>query len=194
MDNMSLGTGIFWGLVALSFVILIVATKDKWKWGRIIAVIIGLPALGVIAITGYEYYDSLPQQITEIGNIPLDATYKEVAYWLDEPVSSKPRESDSTYTTNLYKLAEGGYIYISFKEGTSRRIIYDGEYDSDYTVNGVWVSMSENSVIGRLGEVYEVYNFPDNRRCYIWRELNSFAIFSKGICEAVGIQSPDYLW
>jgi hypothetical protein len=73
MDNMSLGTGIFWGLVALSFVILIVATKDKWKWGRIIIVIVALPVIGIRLIIGILFCTS--------GCLSLSGSVKPEAYY-----------------------------------------------------------------------------------------------------------------
>jgi len=193
MENISTGAGIFYGLLVLSFVILIVKTKDTWKWGRIFSVIIGLPILAIGVIMGIEYYNDLPKKITQVGDLSLGATPASVAYWIGEPVRSETREFDSTYTTTVYQLASNDWIIISYKEETARRIIYHGEYNSKYNVNNLWVGISEAAAIKRLGGEYEVYERPDNSRCYVWRKFNTLVNFKSGTCTSVGILSADFV-
>ena len=69
---MSLGASIFLSVVLLSVVLLFIATKDRWKWKKIVLFFIaGLITICVLVGCGFWWYTQPGDGITDMGETPL---------------------------------------------------------------------------------------------------------------------------
>ncbi len=69
---MSLGASIFVSVVLLSVVLLFIATKDRWKWKKIVLFFIaGLITMCVLVGCGFWLYTQPGDGITDMGGTPL---------------------------------------------------------------------------------------------------------------------------
>jgi len=86
---MSLGAGIFLSVLIVCLLVLYLATRDRWRWGRIllwsIGSLVGLILLVGGGISGYWTYQNRPVVQTEYLNVPLGVTKEEVLYRLGAP-------------------------------------------------------------------------------------------------------------
>lgn len=98
---MDIGTGVFLSAVFLGLIALYISTKDRWKWKKIILILIGLPiTIGLLAgggITSYKWFkETFPPTVKKqngINKIMLGMTKDEVLY-----IKGKPSAVWSNFT------------------------------------------------------------------------------------------------
>lgn len=194
MDNMSLGTGIFWGLVALSFVILIVATKDKWKWGRIIIVIVALPVIGILAIVGIEYYQSLPKATFEYAGLRLEMPRKDVIFLKGQPddiIDSGQRKVDEILMYHVDSYGDT-LLAVGVEDDQVLSIVYGGDSYYESALYGVFIGSDYATVINKLGEPSKTKEQTETSRFLYYDEYNLQIGLHEGEVISFGISiDPD---
>jgi hypothetical protein len=91
---MTIGTGIFLSALFIGFVALVIGTRDKWKWGRIIArAVIGVAALTALASAGFyahHRYTERPVKEMELWGIRIGDTESDVLFKKGKPKHTGP--------------------------------------------------------------------------------------------------------
>lgn len=126
---MELGTGIFLSALVIAVVMLYSATKDRWKWRRLVKrtllVILGLLLVGSAAGVSTYYYQQIPSAVvqqTEYAGLRLGMTVDEVLYVKGEPTSVV---TDEEVTDPKYK---GFYRVVATKEIEAGKSVRDFRY------------------------------------------------------------------
>lgn len=128
---MSVGLGIFFGLVFCGLIFLYTQTKDRWNWSKlkkIIFYVITIPlALGLLFAGGnyvFESYKERPKLLTEFAGVKLDETLKDaafkvgdfqtiegwkVSYYYDLLMESEKNSPDEEMYSKNWKMALDAY-------------------------------------------------------------------------------------
>lgn len=184
---MSVGSGVFWGLVVLSLVLLYRSTADRWRW-RLLPKRLGIAALlvvgGGLVWAGGSYaidtWDARPKRLTKLLGVQLGMSPDDVLYLKGEPV----RKEDEAW---FYGDDEWGWLQIGFEKDrvyvvmTSRCITFMGVESCEATQ-------------GELAERFGPPNSftPSNdrlARLYRWEDWNVRALLARGEVAMIGISS-----
>lgn len=192
MENLSTGTGILLGFIVLSLVLLIVKTKDTWRWGRIFSAIIGLPILAVAGILGYEYYQHMPKPTSEYAGVTLNMPLTEVKFLKGEPQNVwdwSGRRGGKIDEVLVYPAGDFGEesILISCKDGFVRQIVAVGDSDFTYSLYGVYLGLGYQNVIDKLGQSYQLKEQSESYRHLYYKKYNIVIGFYKGEVDQLGI-------
>lgn len=113
---MSIGLGLFLGLVFCSVIFLYTQTKDRWNWskgGKIFLYLIGTPFVIMLFFLGgnyfYEEYQERPKVITELKGVYLGENFQDVIFkhgnakrilwfWADDSPDTTPYTDDEVKT------------------------------------------------------------------------------------------------
>ena len=173
MENISIGAGIFYGLLALSFVILIVKTRDRWKWGRIFAGIIGLPILAIGVIMGFEYYQHMPKPTLEFAGLTLNMPVNDVRFLKGEPSEIVEKSSKNTRLL-IYPIGDYGDtdLVVSYDEERVTAIEISGDSDFSLPIYGVFLGSEYKTVIDKLGESFQVKERSEFYRSLYFKQYN----------------------
>jgi hypothetical protein len=194
MDDISLGTGIFGGLVALAFVILIFATKDKWKWGRIKLVIIALPVIAILALVGFEYYQSLPKATLEYAGLRLGMPRKDVIFLKGQPydiINSGLRKVDEILMYHVDSSPDT-LLVVGVEEDRVFSIVYGGDSYYEYGLYGVSLGSDYATVIDKLGEPSKTEEQTETSRSLYYVDYNLQVGLHEGQVISFGISvDPD---
>jgi len=196
MENISIGAGIFFGLLALSFVILIVKTRDRWKWGRIFTVIIGLPILAVSVIIGMEYYDYMPKPTLEFAGLTLNMPVDDVRFLRGEP--SEISGTSKGGHLSMYPFRDYGDtgLIVSHNEERVTAIGIIGDSDFSISIYGLSLGSEYKTVIDKLGETFQVKKHSEFYRSLYFKQYNVVIGIQQGRVIHLGIAiNPDkYGW
>ena len=189
MENISIGAGIFYGLLALSFVILIVKTRDRWKWGRIFTVIIGLPILAVSVIIGMEYYDHMPKPTLEFAGLTLNMPVDDVRFLRGEPSEIVEATSMGGKHLSIYPISDYGDtdLVVSYYEGRVTAIEISGDSDYSFSIYGVFLGSEYKTVIDKLGESFQVRRRSEFYRSLYFKQYNVVIGIQQGKVKHIGI-------
>ena len=99
---MTVGDGIFYSVLLLSFVALYIATRDRWNWRkigfRLFGGVIGILVIGGGAVYLYYIYEELPRKETSFWGIQLGISKSDVRFLKGNPSEAKIRDlSRPTY-------------------------------------------------------------------------------------------------
>jgi len=188
MENISIGAGIFFGLLALSFVILIVKTRDRWKWGRIFTVIIGLPILAVGVIMGFEYYQHMPKPTLEFAGLTLNMPVDDVRFLKGEPSEIVEITSMKKHLS-IYPISDYGDtdLVVSYYEERVTSIQISGNSDYSFSIYGVFLGSEYKTVIDKLGESIQVKKHSEFYRLLYYKEFNVIVGIQQGKVKHIGI-------
>jgi hypothetical protein len=188
MEHISIGAGIFYGLLALSFVILIVKTRDRWKWGRIFAGIIGLPILAIGVIMGIEYYDYMPKSTSEFAGLTLNMTVDEVRFLKGEPYRKVKQTRKVGTTLLLYPIEDAsGELFITCADERVRQIVIVGDSIYAGSLYGIYLGLDYQDAIDKLGDSFQVKNHSEFYRSLYYKKYNIVIGFYQGKVNQVGI-------
>ena len=194
MENLSSGTGILLGFIVLSLVLLIVKTKDTWRWGRIFSAIIGLPILAVAGILGYEYYQHMPKPTSEFAGVTLNMPQAEVKFLKGKPKDEWDFDFDTTMRGKVdkvlvYPLGDfgEGSILIACEDGFVRQIVAVGDSDFTYSLYGVYLGLGYQNVIDKLGQSYQLKEHSESYRHLYYKKYNIIIGFHEGQVDKLGI-------
>lgn len=184
---MALGTGIFLSAFILSVVLLYNATKDRWRWRRILIWVAGLlvilPSLALVSAYVIERINDRPRAMESLWGIAIGSTMEDVLFLKGKPDSKlggrwfydiDADESDMDYVVNFGK--------------TGRSVRYVGVTSGGpiYEVNGIEFGDSYESVIGRLGKPDYVSISEDGlSRGLSFKEYKMWIGLSKGEVEVI---------
>lgn len=188
MENISIGAGIFYGLLALSFVILIVKTRDRWKWGRIFAGIIGLPILAIGVIMGFEYYQHMPKPTLEFAGLTLNMPVNDVRFLKGEPSEIVEKSSKNTRLL-IYPIGDYGDtdLVVSYDEERVTAIEISGDSDFSLPIYGVFLGSEYKTVIDKLGESFQVKERSEFYRSLYFKQYNVVVGIQQGKVKHMGI-------
>ena len=197
MEDLSIGSGILLGLLAFSFVFLIVKTKDRWKWGRIFAVIIGLPVLAILVSVGIQYYKYMPKRTLDFAGLTLNMPVKEVLFLKGEPKSEI--ESLSKIDRLLvYPIGDYGNAELVVSCDAQKVVAIEICGDSNFSlpIYGLFLGSEYEAVIDKLGESYQVKEHSEFYRSLYFKEFNVIIGVRQGEVAHLGIVvDPDqYGW
>jgi hypothetical protein len=160
---MSLGTSIFLSSLVLAFVVLFIATKDRWSWKKIIL----WPLAGLILIaSGLWIYGTIekrwPKVQTSFWDIPLGATESDVKF-----LKGAPRTKDQDTLEYLFEDSfskQWDYIYrIRFKNGKVWLIEYFPGPNTTYgpRINGINIRDSLEQITKKFGSPSHISTSKD---------------------------------
>lgn len=189
MDDISTGAGILVGLLALSFVLLVIKTRDKWKWGRIIFAIIAIPVIGILALIGIEYYRELPKPTLEYAGLSLNMPKEDVIFLKGQPreiIDSGPRKVDELL---IYSASDYGdtMLIVGVEDDKVLSIVYGGDPNYESGLYGVFIGSEYAHVIKKLGEPTKTKKQTDVSRGLYYANYNIQVGISKGEVISLGI-------
>ena len=194
MDDISLGTGLFWGLVVVAFVLLVIATKDKWKWGRIILVIVALPVIGILAIVGIEYYQALPKATFEYAGLRLEMPRKDVIFLKGQPdeiIDSGQRKVDEILIYHIDSYGDT-LLAVGVEDDQVLSIVYGGDSYYEASLFGVFIGSDYATVINKLGEPSKIKEQAETSRFLYYDEYKLQVVLYEGKVISFGISiDPD---
>lgn len=189
MENISTGAGIFYGLLVLSFVILIAKTKDTWKWGRIFSVIIGLPILAIGVIMGIEYYQHMPKPTLEFAGLTLNMPVDDLRFLRGEPSEIVETTPKGGKHLSIYPISDYGDtdLVVSCYEGRVTAIEISGDSDYSFSIYGVFLGSEYKTVIDKLGESFQVRRRSEFYRSLYFKQYNVVIGIQQGKVKHIGI-------
>lgn len=191
---MTVGEGLFYGAIILGLVGLYAATKDRWRWKRIVKWGIGLPAvlliLGVAGAWAYKTYEDRPRLQKSFGGITLASTEADVRFAKGE-ASTKVQEGLWFYYagSGSAKPESAGYL-VRFKNKKVRYIAYLASPDQIVTpdLHGFTIGTPYEIVLEKLGPPDHASTSDDGlQRMVSYGKLNTFYTFERGQVRDLGI-------
>lgn len=187
---MELGTGIFLGAIVGSVTALFIATKDRWKWKKIILWPLGLLALAGAGLGGWLAIDNyLRERVTPhdtMWGLKLGQSTKEdVVFMKGEPPSKKNEDvwsypKKDTYSNDAWE--------IGFADGKVVAITYLGQSYIGEQLSGIGYSDSTKNVTDKFGEPDTTWKSEDNLwRIYCYEKFNVFFNMSGDKVQSYGL-------
>jgi len=151
---MTLGTGVFLAAVLLSATWLYIATRDRWRWRRIVTVLIsgtlGMAASVALGIWGYTEWRDRPYPMNELNGIRLGMTEQDVRFYKGAPSSSS--KDKWTYEVRDYKGDPELSYVVNFEDGKVQSVWAVGQQGRVPGVFGLPRYMATADLIEKLGQ------------------------------------------
>lgn len=189
---MTLGTGIFLAALLLSATWLYIATRDRWRWKRIVAVLVGgtlsMAASVALGIWGYTEWQDRPYQMNELNGIRLGTTERDVRFYKGAPSSSS--KDEWIYEVRDYKGdTELSYV-VNFDGGTVQSVWATGQHGRVPGVFGLSSYMGTADLIQKLGEPDSMSGSKDGAvRMLYYKRFNLTFGFAADRLHAIGIRA-----
>lgn len=199
---MTTGEGIFWGLAFVGLIWLYVATKDRWKWKRImkwIGIALLIPVVGFGGWWGWmTWVDSQPRLELALYGITIGDSMDDVLYKKGKPDREEkdcPKDTPNCTDGALWTYTTDDLTYIvSFDQSRAMWVAAnsrDGKRYSLPTFRGM-------SNYWGQAEVEELYGQPTNvsvnaektQRLISFVKYGVFFTFEKDEVVGVGVMSP----
>lgn len=188
---MTVGDGIFGASLVIGLIALYLGTKDRWRWKRIAAWILGcllILAIGTGSWVGWLKWDeSRPVVVTEFWGIKLGAPAQEVLFAKGEPtnrVSANRWEYQSTGTD-----AYG--VVVNFNDGKVTSVLSLGDRLYMPTPANLSSFTSQEEAFARFGQPQESGTSDDGLvRTYGFSRYNVLLSFNKDGLIAAGMVGP----
>jgi hypothetical protein len=192
---MTLGEGIFYSSLFLGVIALYIATKDRWRWKRIILWPLGLIAVVAAGVGIFAYVESLPTAQTEFWGISLGEKKEDVRFKKGAPeqeeenniwVYTQKSGSGSTDSTWKIRFENGEVVSVErWPPGTERW--------ASPPLLGIRQGNSTAHVTQRLGEPSKITHDSDGMiRTYEYEKYHFFAIFVADEVEVYGIYGGEH--
>jgi hypothetical protein len=190
---MGLGTSIFLSSIVLGVIALFIATKDRWKWKKIVlwptVVLVGFGALATAGWWTYSYMES-PRQLTELWGIRLGASTSDVMFFKGAPTHNIHEEMWQ-YETGT-ETSGRGYV-VRFKEGRVRFVAYYGARLWAPAVPGVSIFASPTDILQRLGDPSHVSSSEDRlSRWLSFDRWNVALLMTKDEIKGLAVYAPQH--
>lgn len=164
---MTVGTGLFLSAIFLGLIALFIATKDRWKWKKIIFWSLGVVGLLVVSLLGliaYENRPSPPEKLADFWELTLGMTPNEVRFRKGEPTSVRNEGPDAEWHF-AYDEGYTNYFYrVGFNNGKVRYVFFLGPSYKSPSVGGVNIGNSQEELFEALGKPSAISNSNDSLR------------------------------
>jgi len=196
---MNLSLSILLSSIILGLVVLYVNTKDRWKWAKILKLVIAIPlSLALIAVAGVFLYTKIsdrPRKQTEFWQISLSDTKEDVLFKKGKPIEE---ESDNLWS---YIIEVGMYI-VGFYDGKVIEIAYTdisnksnpfAEFLPGPTIQGIGFNESSDAVTRKFGSPASIVESKKGlARMYYFPQYNVWFTLEKDSVRVYGIYNPEY--
>ncbi|MCD6682096.1 MAG: hypothetical protein LT102_15875 [Burkholderiaceae bacterium] len=185
---MTIGSGIFLAALVSSLTFLFIATKDRWRWKRLVVWSVGtLTAVVTLtggALWGYNAWEDRIRPIDEIGSIRLGMTRGDVLFFKGKPAE----EVEGDW---VYREESGSIAYrVSFTEEKVDSVLALGESVYLPRFYGISFFSGTRDLELRLGPPDFVATSADGlSRMLHYRSLNLTFGYKKDRLEVVGIRT-----
>ena len=191
---MSLGLGVFLSSCFLGIIFLFIATKDRWRWKKIIILPLCIVfVLGSIAGAGfyiYNLYEKKPKTYHAYQDIPLNASESDLIFLKGQNSYKKYTKDKSTQV--IAYTSEDKNIFIRIKDDKVWRISCHSETSYDCS------ALNKTSLFDLAGDVKEKLGEPDHvhtsdddtNRMWVFEKYNIYMMLSKGKVDSIGIFEP----
>jgi hypothetical protein len=189
---MTLGTGIFLGLLCTAAVWLYLSTRDRWKWRRIaltsLATIVVIFAALYAWIEISSYVANRPTHQTEFLGLKVGMTKGDVVFIKGQARLNK--EDDDRWEYESGDVTE----LVRFRDGRVRYIVAFSKSRVSYnipTLQGISGYSTPEDVEKKFDKP-DFISISDDQTTRLW-SFNSFGLifgFQKGHVDAVGIFDP----
>ncbi len=189
---MTLGTGIFLGLLCIAAVWLYLSTRNRWKWRRIALLSFGTIVVFFAALYAWievnSYVSNRPTLQTDFLGLKIGMTKGDVIFIKGQ--AKKYQDDEDFWVYESGDVAE----FVRFRDGHVRYIIglsKSGERYSVPTIQGISGYSTPEDVEKKFGKP-DFISVQDDQTRRLWN-YNSFGLlfrFQKGVVDSVGIFNP----
>lgn len=189
---MTLGTGVFLSALLLSATWLYIATRDRWRWKRIMTALVGgtfgIAASVALGIWGYTEWEDRPYPMNELNGIRLGMTEQDVRFYKGAPSSSS--KDEWTYEVRDFK-GDPELSYVVILDGGKVQSVWaTGEHGKVPGVFGLPSYMRTADVIQKLGEPDSTSGSKDGAvRMLYYARFNLTFGFAADRLHAIGIRA-----
>jgi hypothetical protein len=197
---MDIALAIVVSVALLSVVLLFVATKDRWNWKRITAIVIGAPAvvalLATCGVVAYDRYQNLPRAQLSFEEVPLLASRADVRFLKGEPNADMSGVEEWVWALPVQRgmLNQGpvrkASLSVTFWKDSVGRVAFiadTGRTESPWLL-GFHLGSSYEDVFEKLGQPSFVSTSKDGLlRILTFATFNVFFAFERGRVTAYGI-------
>lgn len=187
---MDIGTGIFMAGIAIALVWLYMGTRDRWRWGRITAWLVGgLVGLWLLVAVGLYLYRQLndpyaPMKKTELVGVTLGQSEGDVLF-----LKGKPDQTDEdtwAYSNDTYTLL------VFFGDGKVETVLMHPKPSTSDGLFGIYWGTTVSDLVEDVGEPATFKTSPDGaERLYEYPQFNAFFILKAGKVQSFGIYEPN---
>ncbi|KRB14564.1 hypothetical protein [Rhizobacter sp. Root16D2] len=194
---MTLGTGLFLSALVLAVVILYVATKDRWKWRKLVKWGVGVPlALLIVSALGtwaYVMFNDRPKVQTSFWDIPLTATRSDVKFLKGEDQNKSASKDPDVW---IYHVSENKAVYMVRFNGDKIRFIQffsvDGAIGEPW-LQGLSKGSTMEAVIETLGQPsYTAASQDGLERLLSYEKYQTFFRVERGRVVTYGVYDPKH--
>jgi hypothetical protein len=189
---MTIGTGVFLGLISIAAVWLYVATRNHWKWRRNTLAVLAAILVISVSLFGWNefnsYVDNRPTRQTEFLGLQIGMPKGDVIFIKGKAKSGKDDDDVWVYA-NEYKTE-----IVGFRNGRIRYIAGMSKNELPHnipTLQGISGYSTTEDVEKKFGKP-DFISIRDDQTKRLW-SFNSFGLFfsfQKGVIDAVGIFDP----
>lgn len=198
---MEIGTAIFLSALALSMALIVVFTRDRVRWGRILgigfAAVVALSVVGggvLYVVNSYEYQRDTVSELdgTKLGDSEQDILFKRGAY-----TERCVIDGNKNFVSYWYDdKTTGKTAVVDLRDGLVQRIFLANElgYDSPDPI-AVYNGDSEDRIREKWGkeDFIQVQKDP-SVRYYVYRRYKLNLILADNRAVGVGVFNPKYYY
>ena len=186
---MSVGAGIFWGLVFVGLIVLYIFTRDRWKWRKVLVRaglgVVVLAGIATVCIFGYSTYQNRVVPFSDFLGLKLSDTKSDIKFKRGASLS----QDESLWA---YKDKEGNWeLVVRFRNEKVRMVEYVGTCSYCNYLNGLGIGTSYDGLLEKLGEPTLVSTSDDGlMRLVSFSKTNQFFQLAEGKVIGFGIYDP----
>lgn len=187
---MNLGTGIFLSTLLLSIVLLVIFTRDKWNWKKILLWTLGTPiVIGLLWGGGYWAYlkyQNRPRKINEYWDIKFGMTREDVKF-----IKGAPKYEDSE--SLIYETYSSTHE-ILFSTSTKKAWLIFCTAGSCDDLLGIGTWDTTEKLEKKLGDPSKIVVSKDGfKRTYFYNDYNVIFELRENRVKEIGIRDVDNL-
>jgi hypothetical protein len=190
---MSTGEGIFYGLVFIGLVLLYVATRDRWNWGKIAKFSAGTLLLPIVAAGTWaaysSYMESRPKFQSEFWGISPGVPKGELIFQ-----KGQPTQDEGEVLTYRVEGSSVVYLIRMTSMGNVRSVLAVVELDKGISlpnIQGISSYSTLADIESKFGKADVVSsNKEGTRRLFSYLKFGIVVGMEKGTVTAVGVLDP----